>query len=173
MADVDQWACELGEAIAHTISAHSAFANADDDKVRFWDRRTPYAVHPIWCAMTLLTETRLPAAIRERGYLALLWHDVLEDTRLGLPTTTSEVRSLVEAMTFASFAEEKARVWEASDEVKLLKLYDKVSNLLDASWMSAGKRADYVEHTQRLAALVRSRFGELNITRIADAICRG
>ena len=59
---------------------------------------------PIWCGMTLLTETRLPEEIRFTGYQALIWHDVLEDTNLPLPDGTDlEVIRLVQEMTYQSF----------------------------------------------------------------------
>ena len=45
--------------------------------------------------------------------------------------------SLVREMTFESFQEEVEHLWSRSAEARLLKLYDKVSNLLDGSWMKA------------------------------------
>jgi len=41
--------------------------------------------------MTLLTETSLPDEIRLSGYLALLFHDVIEDTDLELPVAIARV----------------------------------------------------------------------------------
>ena len=76
---------EMKETIRFAIDAHADHARTDDDRVRFWDMKTPYAVHPVWCAMTLLTETSLPELVRRTGYKALLLHDVLEDTTSGLP----------------------------------------------------------------------------------------
>jgi hypothetical protein len=38
----------------------------------------------IWCAMTIMTETMLDESARLNGYLALMWHDVLEDTHAQL-----------------------------------------------------------------------------------------
>jgi hypothetical protein len=54
--------------------------------------------------------------------------------------------------------------------IRALKLYDKVSNLLDGKWMKAEKWNIYVEHTLRLASEVEQLFGELNIVKIATAI---
>ena len=53
---------------------------------------------------------------------------------------------------------------------KLLKLYDKVSNLLDGNWMKTEKWNIYVEHTLRLAGDVEHVYGTLNIVKIARAI---
>ena len=170
--DTQQFADEINRSIQYTIQAHAHHPKQPEDAVRYWDHFTPYAVHPIWCAMTLLTETALPDDVRRTGYQALLWHDLLEDTGLPLPAETSPaVRQLVEEMTFAGFSEEKEKLWERSDLARLLKLYDKVSNLLDGSWMSGGKKwQDYVAHTLRLVDFVSARYGALNIVKIARVI---
>jgi hypothetical protein len=170
--DAEAFADELAAAIQHSLRAHSKFPNTPREAIRFWDGVTPYAIHPIWCATTLLTETTLPEAIRYPGYLALLWHDILEDTQLGLPPDVRpEVRTLVEEMTFANFEDELARLWERSDTAKLLKLYDKTSVLLDATWMSDARWNQVVQHAQKLLAFVVAKHGELNIVRLARAIC--
>jgi hypothetical protein len=169
--DTRQFARQLAIAIDHTIRAHGEHPRTPNDRVRFHDSRTPYAIHPIWCAMTLLSETTLPFDLRVYGYQALLWHDLLEDTHLILPEGTAEdVRVLVGEMTFASFAEEREQIWQRSQTAQLLKLYDKVSNLLDGSWMSDAKWNDYVAHPEVLAQFASERFGNLNIVRIARAI---
>ena len=169
----DDQARELRDAIDHAIRAHARHSKSPRGAVRFSDGKTPYAIHPIWCAMTLLTETTLPEDLRRAGYLALLWHDVLEDTTLPLPEEAPpEVVSLVQELTFHSFDEEVTAIWERSDTAKLLKLYDKVSNLLDAAWMSDRKWDRYVAYTRRLAEFAERRYGALNIVRIAGAVCR-
>jgi hypothetical protein len=167
-----KFADELDTSIHYAILAHSHHPNTSRDAIRFWDGTTPYAIHPIWCAVTLLTETALPTEIRYHGYQALLWHDILEDTRLPLPPDAAdEVRALVAEMTFASFAEELEQLWERSDTAKLLKLYDKVSTLLDAVWMDDEKWNRLVAHALRLLQFVETTYGELNIVRIARVIC--
>ncbi|MDR3415177.1 MAG: hypothetical protein P4L83_03235 [Nevskia sp.] len=167
-----QWSHELEAAIVHAVAAHNKHANSPDDAVRFHDRKTPYVVHPIWCATSLLSEPALPEELRRNGAIALLWHDTLEDTRLPLPSWSSEkVSSLVAEMTFESFQQEIDHLWERSEEAKLLKLYDKVSNLLDGSWMKTPKWNAYIVHTLKLAEHVQSRWGILNIVRIAHTLC--
>lgn len=126
--ETKQFSEQLKASINHAIEAHSNHPKTPDDAIRFWDRTTPYAIHPIWCAITLLTETQLSEDIRYNGYQALLWHDALEDTTLPLPMDTSpEVVRMVNEMTFASFREEQEKIWDSRDVVKLLKLYEKVS----------------------------------------------
>jgi len=55
---------KLVDLIAYTFRAHGEGATKPSKAVRKWDGRTPYAVHPVWCAMTLLTETTLPEDLR-------------------------------------------------------------------------------------------------------------
>ena len=167
----DAFARELDAAINFTLDAHARLPKTRRNAVRFADMVTPYAIHPIWCAMTLLTETRLPLALRRTGALALLWHDVLEDTHAPLPgDAPDEVKALVREMTFTSFTQEARLVWDRSDTAKLLKLYDKTSNLLDATWMRRESWNRYVEHTHKLTAFVAAKYGELNIVRIARSV---
>lgn len=157
------------KAISFCIESHLEKANSSRDAVRFLDGVTPYPVHPIWCAMTLLTEMELSAEFRYSGYLALLWHDVLEDTKAELPDYASEyIKLLVQDMTFSGLSEERNEIWTKSKEVQLLKLYDKVSNLMDGGWMSNEKWDSYVSYTQDLTASVASHFGNnLNIVKIS------
>lgn len=169
--DTRDWSQSLVQAIAHAHAAHALHGNTPQDSVRFHDRETPYIVHPLWCAASLLQEPALPRDLREKGALALLWHDTLEDTTLPLPEGTSdEVARLVEGMSFASFDEERQELWTRSSEIKLFKLYDKVSNLLDGAWMKPAKWNIYVDHTLRLASEVECLFGELGIVKMGRAI---
>lgn len=166
----------LAEAILRAIqfstAAHIHHPKTPDAAVRFWDRTTPYIVHPTWCAMTLLTETALAEDMRITGYQALLWHDVLEDTTItALPDGTPDrVRQYVQDMTFDSFSEERKAIWGKDKEIRLLKLYDKTSNLLDGSWMSDAKWASYTAFTQAICKDVEAHYGPLNIVKISNAI---
>ncbi len=159
--------------IQWVMDAHSNFAREPKNAVRKWDEFTPYHIHPLWCATTLLTETSLLEELRRDGALALLYHDVLEDTTKGLPPWLSErVVSLIHDMTFyGGSQEEMERIWEKTAEVKLLKLYDKVSNLLDGAWMSKEKKSAYATYTLQLCRDIEQHFGHgLNIIKIARAI---
>lgn len=159
------------DSVAFAKHAHIDSPISPDDAVRFHDRSTPYIVHPIWCAMTIMTETLLDESVRTNGYLALMWHDVLEDTHAQLPDDIEDgVRELIEGMTFASFAVEKETVWQRPAIIRLLKLYDKTSNLLDGSHLSAVKWNAYTEFTQLLIDDAEQNFGQLNIVKIAKVI---
>lgn len=158
-------------AIGETILAHAEHPTEPSKGMRRHDGKTPYGVHPVWCAMTLLHETSLPEQLRRDGAEALLLHDRLEDTTTGVPEGTSAyICSLVEGMTFASIQEEMEGVWEQSPVIWLLKLYDKASNLLDGVWMTPKKREGYLSYTRQLADNVESRYGTLNIIRIIRAL---
>ncbi|MBI5841622.1 MAG: hypothetical protein HZB19_16140 [Chloroflexi bacterium] len=170
--NTEQFANEIKASIEVTIDAHTHHGKTDDAKIRLWDRSTPYAIHPIWCGMTLLTETSLAEDVRLIGYKALLWHDILEDTDFPLPEEVEpEVKTLVEEMTFPDgFEQEKIFLWERSSIAKLMKLYDKVSNLLDAAWMPDEQWNDHVSHALQLTDFVEKTYGNLNIVKISRAV---
>lgn len=122
--------------------------------------------------MTLLTETTLDESIRIDGFAALLWHDVLEDTQLDLPENTSDrIKKYISDMTFKSFSDEIEVIWKRDKIIRLFKLYDKTSNLLDGTWMRDEKWNRYLDFTNRLNEDVLSNYGELNITKIATSVC--
>jgi hypothetical protein len=123
--------------------------------------------------MTLLTETTLPDEIRYPGAIALLWHDILEDTQLPLPANAHfTIKSLVQEMTFTSLDEEFEHVWQRSNTTKLLKLYDKVSQFLDGTWLSNERWNKLVQHTRKLETFALTHYGDLNIIRISRAVCQ-
>lgn len=164
--------------INYIIRAHHMSPREPHKGYRKWDGKTPYAIHPIWCAMMILTETTLEDTQRQRGATALLYHDLAEDTTVALPNWLSEeVKHLVYEMTFfGGFKEEVREVWNKSEFARLLKLYDKVSNLLDGrdTWMPLKDdpmyRQKYEGHTLRLCSDVEKNFGRLNITLLARTI---
>lgn len=157
--------------IGFIIDAHNNKAKNVNPQVRKWDGKTPYYVHPIWCASMLLQETQLPEEIRLNGSQALLYHDVLEDTDAGLPGWLSqEVKELILDMTFASSQEEREKVWEKSQQIRLLKLYDKVSNMFDGIWMSPQAIKIHKEHLKKLTIDVEKNYGGINIVKMAKTL---
>ncbi len=164
---------KLGELVSYVFKAHAESPVKPSKAFRKWDGKTPYGVHPTWCAMMILAEPALPESLRQTGAEVLLLHDILEDTTVQLPHDCSpEVVRLVGEMTFPGGSEEEMRlVWERSSETKLFKLYDKVFNFFDSLWMTVEKRERYAAHMLRLADFVASHYGDLNIVRIARAIC--
>lgn len=166
---------KMKQDLQKVIESHGLHPKKESKAYRKWDGETPYSMHPIWCAMTILTETELDEEIRMEGYQALLYHDILEDTTVNLPDWISErVRELVAEMTFPGGSrQEMNEIWNKPRETRLCKLYDKVSNLMDGSWMDSTKRQEYENYTKRLCEDVERNYGELNITRIARGIVEG
>ena len=155
--------------INYVIEAHRDNPRKNNKAFRKWDGKTPYHIHPLWCATMLATETSLPDKIREEGVQVLLYHDVLEDTTQLLPDWLSNrVTELIEGMTFeGGSSQEMKEIWNKPPGIRLYKLYDKVSNLLDGIWMGEGKRKMYLDYTKRLGEEVELRYGVLNITKMA------
>jgi len=161
----------MGELISYSINAHQDYARRPSKTVRLWDKETPYSVHSIWCALTLLHETDLPEATRIIGSKALVLHDVLEDTTSPLPSNIEpEVVKLVKEVTFDSQDEAMEKIWERSNEARLITLYDMVSNMLDGSWMNDEQRRFYLDYTLKLKDSVKTSYGNLNIVKIAEAL---
>lgn len=133
---------------------------------RKWDKGVPYWIHPLWCATMVLSEPIFDEETRHKYALALLYHDVVEITGNAW-SVPAEVIHLVEDMTFKGFDEEMLLLMSKSDEVILLKLYDKTSNLLDGHWMTKGRHDEYCLHTLRLADHVEEVYGKLQIVDMA------
>ena len=157
--------------IEYIVNAHQSYSRSGSKAFRKWDGRTPYHIHPLWCASTIATETTLDIVTREEGILTLLYHDVLEDTTLGLPDWLNErVKHLIGMMTYDGMVEEMKQVWDKPREVRLYKLYDKVNNLLDWQRSSTVKHEKYQEYTKSLCVDVETNFGVLNIIKLAKAV---
>lgn len=165
---------KLEDHLKIVIKAHRDHSIEPSRSVRRWDKKTPYWTHPIWCAMTLLSETSLPEDLRKEGYLTLLYHDFLEETTVDLPAELPErAKYLIREMTFENESmQEMQEIWNKSSEVKLFKLYDKVSNLMDGAWMNSEKKQKYNEYTRKLTDEVEKIYGNLNIIKIARAITK-
>lgn len=155
--------------------AHDLHSRTPKDRVRRHDGETPYLVHPAWTAFTIMQEPGLSLELRWLGFRVLTLHDVKEDTTFELPDWVPvEVQEHVTLMSFESSQVEMKEVWSRSEVIRLFKLYDKVSNLMDGTWMDArpeGYRQEYERHTLRLADDVEENFGLLNICRIARVLC--
>jgi len=129
--------------------------------------------------MMFLQESKLSGDAKKRRTecaLALLFHDFKEDTTAALPKWLPRgVVGLVNSMTFSgevgSTAIEMQQIWKRRSIVRLLKLYDKVSNLMDGVWMSDEKwDMQYVPYVLQLATDVEKNYGDLNIVRVARAV---
>lgn len=137
-----------------------------------------YFTHPLWCCMMMLLEPTLPDDIRLPGALALLFHDVLEDTTVPLPDTLPpEVKELVAKLTVAKEAKYNYSSWEKEKRtithkpplIQLLKLYDKVSSLYDAS-VKEERYQEWVRIVEEMTTTVEKTYGTLRIVLMARSI---
>jgi len=168
---------QLQKLINLTVLAHSILADKPGKSVRKFDNTTPYAIHPIWCAMTILAEENLSLEIRELGAEVLLLHDFDEDTKAGIPDYTSEkTKHLLLQMIFQDSAHEMEEIWNRDKLVVLFKLYDKVSNMMDSGWMPEERGIAYyrerIDYLCKLTDFIERTFGRLNITVMARAITK-
>ncbi|HBH46154.1 MAG: hypothetical protein A2445_03630 [Candidatus Jacksonbacteria bacterium RIFOXYC2_FULL_44_29] len=133
--------------------------------------KVPFAVHPIWCAMTLLNDQRIPFAERAIGYQALLLHDVLEDTNLGIPDyVDTQVIDLVKEMTHDSWEDEQ-KIEGKSHLVKLLKLCDKIASMYDETLRDdAVYRKEWKALTEKLLHDVENHYGSIRLVTLAKAV---
>ncbi len=138
----------------------------------------PYFIHPVWCATMMLHEPTLEDSIRVPGAIALLFHDIPEDTTLSLPTDLPEKsKVLIEAMTvakeekynYSSWEKEKLTILEKPIEVQLLKLYDKTATLCDMA-IKQERIEEWCHIVSKLAENVQKEYGNLNIVILAKAI---
>jgi len=160
--------------IVFIYEAHQNHPTKDSKAFRKWDGKTPYSMHPIWCAATIETETILDDKTRRIGSQSLLYHDVLEDTTVELPYDLPlEVVQCIKLMTFPGGSkQEMEEIWDLPPEIRLFKLYDKVCIFFDGTWMSEEKYIVYLDYIRKLAHDVRSNYGNLNIVKIANAITK-
>lgn len=160
--------------LQNIIAAHQLHADAarqPQDVYRRFDGKTPFIIHPLWCMATLAAETQLPEEVRRRGMLVLLYHDVYEDTKGQLPSDLpAHIVEGVRHMTFDSFQQEMRDLWEKPVEIRLYKLYDKVSNLLDWYSKDPEETKRYRDFTKRLADDVERNYGPLKIVTLARAL---
>ena len=161
--------------VRRVFISHDRSAKKPGKRFRGWkdvkEPRTPYGIHPVWAAMTILHERALPPEIRWNGAQAILYHDILEDTTASLPQNLpGHVQELIRGMTFEDFQREELLVWDRSPEVRLLSLYEKTSNWLDGDWLYLERRIVHRKHLTELADDVEKHWGTLNIVIIARAL---
>jgi len=131
-----------------------------------------YFTHSLWCAITILLETRLPEAIRISGAEALLFHDVLEDTTAELPPDlSSKVKEMIQGMTFNNFNDEVKETLKKPAQAQLLKLYDKTATLYDGERKGKVSK-EWFNYIRQLIDNVEKEYGELNIVILAKALIK-
>lgn len=149
------------EKVLPTAKALRTFASGE---------KNPYFSHTLWCSMSALLETRLPESIRDDAAIALLFHDILEDTSAPLPESlTPGAVKLIQDMTYENFQQEVTEVLEKDSVVHLVKLYDKVATLYDGALRSF-RYPEWLDFTEKLIDLVERAYGDLNIVILGKAL---
>lgn len=133
--------------------------------------RIPFIVHPIWCALTILNDQRIPFEERELGYQVLLLHDILEDTNVKVPNFVSQkVLDYVKEMTHETWESEQ-NIDNKSDFIKLLKLCDKISSMYDETVRKVPQRRhEWKQLTQKLLEAVENHYGNIRLVTLAKAV---
>lgn len=133
--------------------------------------KVPFMVHPVWCALTILNDQRIPFTERELGYQVLLLHDVLEDTSLEIPDYVDQkVLDCVKEMTHDNWEDEQ-KIDDKSHFIKLLKLCDKVSSMYDENVREdAVRRKEWKTLTQKLLVDVKNHYGNIRLVTLAKAV---
>jgi hypothetical protein len=167
------YASKLIALIDYSLQSHLESAKDPKQALRHMDGKVPYGVHPVWSAITLLQEPEVPEDIRHDGAIALLFHDLKEDTDAPFPEDMPErSRRWAEEMTYEDTRQEAELVWDKPDEIKLLTLIEKTNTLLDGSWMTDHGRNFWCRLILRLADEVETAYGTLNIVLIARNVAR-
>jgi len=135
------------------------------------DGKVPFIVHPMWCALTILNDQRIPFEERELGYQVLLLHDILEDTSLTVPDYVDQkVLDYVGEMTHDTWEEEQ-NIENKSEFIKLLKLCDKIASMYDETVRDEPqRRREWKALTQKLLNDVESHYGNIHLVILAKAI---
>lgn len=135
----------------------------------------PYYVHPLECAAMMLAETnRTIAEFQYDAALALVYHDVLEDTFRLLPQWLSErVVEWVNYLTLpeGGFSKTFNDIWGKPQEVRLLRLCDSTNNLRDMDCFSPEKQYEKKEQVLLLAEDAEQNFGALMVAEYARGLC--
>lgn len=151
--------------------AYSAHQEHNTRKDFRQDGKVPFVVHPMWCALTLLNDQRIPFAERELGYQALLLHDILEDTNLEVPDFVEpKVIECVKEMTHDSWEDEQ-NIASKSNFIKLLKLCDKIASMYDETVrQEPQRRKEWKILTQKLLDDVEKHYGNIRLVTLTKAI---
>lgn len=164
----------LDQAIEHAFDAHTHRAKDPKQALRVLDGKTPFAIHPVSCALTILGETDLPEDVRHDLALALAFHDLLEDTHDSLPDWLPERPARwVREMTFkGGTREEQLVIWDREPVIRLGKFVDKSDTLKDANWMTPHGLKFWCQYVLELADDAEANYGTLNVVVMARALAR-
>jgi hypothetical protein len=154
--------------LSHTIMMYQEDVNQHNIKVRAHDKATPFAVHPIWCAISILSAPDLNQDLRVDGFWIILNHN-LENYTGKKPDCSQVILEKIHSLQCLSYVKEAdgAITWSAPPEIRLFKLFEQVHKLYDNEHECDDIELDL---TQDLLADVQTNYGNLKIVRIAKAL---
>jgi (p)ppGpp synthase/HD superfamily hydrolase len=134
------------------------------------DGKVPYIMHPLWCASILITDTRIPYEERERGFKALILHDVYEDTNLDFPDWVEpDVKAIVKELTFESSDHALALVQSKPINIKLLLLVDGLSSMYEEH-VEPQRRKKWKAMMEIATKEVEEHYGNIRVVQLAKSI---
>ena len=120
------------------------------------DQKTPYIVHPLRIT-AILRAAGFTENVNEELMIAALFHDIVEDTNTSIEEIKikfgKKVASIVDELTIPKSKNKEVflkSLKHASKEAKLIKLADRIDNLMDLSidsWSEKKKRS-YAEQAR-------------------------
>lgn len=169
--------------VLYTAISHQDHTNEFGKKIRTGVEQSgiPYFFHPLWCSVMVYMEPMLSEKTRYDYSLALLFHDILEDTTKNLPKELSEnIKKLVSELTvprlpeynFSSWNLEKTTLLKKPVDIQLLKLYDKVASMYDMA-LSQQRLKEWCDLVEKVSENVEKEYGELNIVLLAKSLIKG
>lgn len=135
--------------------------------------KTPYPTHCLLAAQLLLSDQRVPWKERKLGYLALLLHDIKENTAAELPDWVDpQVKKLVNELALDrsnNDATTEQQVLNKPDSIKLLILVDMLSNLYEEH-VKLQHRKIWIAGMKKLMHILESEYGKTRVFTIARAL---
>lgn len=140
---------------------------------RTHDGATSALWHALWAASQVMHELALPRNTRIVGLYTELLHDVREDSDISKHQFDDYCRQrfdcgrwvagYVDTMTHKSFLLQAKAYYggTAGPLTKLFTLYDKVSNLMDGTWMSVELLSEYLRFVEWLLDEVSRDYAEI------------
>ena len=166
---------ELSVMLDETIMIFHLHSKTPQKATRRFDGATPAGVHSVLLAMLVLHEESLPEELRVKVAVALLGHDMPEDTHLRLEELPFWIKKynalkLVEALTFDESEDKFAKIWELGDEVILAELFDAVGNLLCAKGVKPERMTYRRAMVGKMVVHIGHIWPDLDILKIAKGL---
>ncbi|MDQ7814392.1 MAG: hypothetical protein RDU25_01105 [Patescibacteria group bacterium] len=146
------WAKKL----MHLALLHQEKALSLRRSIRAHDLHTPFAIHPLQCALAVLSEPGLDGELRVKLFDVLLHHELEVQTGIKPDFLPRPIQEMIRSLRCLSRGE---LGWSAPPEIRLAKLYSLTFNVLDGEIQSES----FTDFLGRLIQDAETEFGQLNI----------